>query len=167
MFLFPKALVFPLCFLPLGLLAQQVLTLQLPDVQIFADQLLKGDADTYGLGDWACTFTVALDGYQLKLEGKITFTEKANDFTTIVGKFHQNILARELQLYRNAVFSLEQSKGSVRGPNIGARGYQWFEGQGMVRRAFIQTDTFGSDTGNIGGIVQFAPIRLIVKHLRV
>ena len=165
--LFSKALLFQAFFVPLEVAAQATVSVQLPDVQIFADRLVRGDADTYGLGDWQCAFTATLSGRRLKLDGRISFTEKANDFTTIVGFFHQSILLSELEHYRNAAFSMEPAKGSVSGENIGARGFRWFEGQGIIRRANIQTDTFGSDTGNIGGTVQFAPIKIKVRFLRV
>ena len=160
--LLPKMLLLPMGLLALTTYAQQSFSLQLPDVQLLADRIVRGDGDTYGLGDWHCAFTVALDGTQLKLDGKISFTEKANDFTTIVGEYHQNIPVGELQRCKHCVVTLDETTGTVSGPNIGARGYRWFGGQGLVRRAKIQTDVFGDDVGYIGGTIQFKPIRVLV-----
>ncbi|MBC7776744.1 MAG: hypothetical protein H7246_15020 [Phycisphaerae bacterium] len=158
----PKMLLMSACFVATSATAQQSFSIQLPDMQISADRVIRGDGDTYGLGDWQCVFTVTLDGTMLKVNGKISFTEKANDFTTIVGEYHQCIAVGELERCRHCTVSLDEIQGTVSGPNIGARGYRWFNGQGLVRRAKIQTDTFGNDAGNIGGTVQFAPIRVLV-----
>ncbi len=150
------------CLLASGLLAQQSFNFQIPDAQIRADRVLRGDGDTYGLGDWTCTFTIALEGTELVINGKIRFTERANDFTTIVGEYHQRIFVGELERCRHCNVSLVESYGQVSGPNIGARGYRWFDGQRLIRRANIQTDVFGSDAGQIGGTVQFMPVRILV-----
>jgi hypothetical protein len=150
------------CFLAANGMAQKAFNVELPDVQITANRVARGDGDTYGLGDWKSTFTVALEGTMLKINGSISFTEKANDFTTIVGEYHQRIEVGALERCRHCQVSLGETTGSVSGPNIGARGYRWFDGQGLVRRAKIQTDVFGPDAGNIGGTVQFAPIRVLV-----
>ena len=65
-----------------------------------------------------------------------------------------------LERCRHCQVTLGETSGSVSGPNIGARGYRWFDGQGLVRRAKIQTDVFGADAGKIGGAIQFAPIQI-------
>lgn len=157
-----NTLAFCACLLAATPYAQQSFDIMLPDAQIIAERVVRGDGDTYGLGDWHCAFNVSLEGTMLKIEGKISFTEKANDFTTIVGEYHQQIAVGALERCRHCFVSLNETQGKVTGPNIGARGYQWFAGQGLVRRAKIQTDTFGEDTGNIGGTIQFAPIRVLV-----
>jgi hypothetical protein len=150
------------CFLAADVLAQKSFNIELPDIQITASRIVRGDGDTYGLGDWKSTFTVALDGTTLKVDGTISFTEKANDFTTIVGEYHQRIAVGALERCRHCQVTLGETTGSVSGPNIGARGYRWFGGQGLIRRAKIQTDIFGEDVGNIGGTIQFALIRILV-----
>lgn len=142
--------------------AQQSFCIEVPDIQIMASRIVRGDGDTYGLGDWKSTFIIALEGTMLKVDGKISFTEKANDFTTIVGEYHQRIAVGELERCRHCQVSLDETQGSVSGPNIGARGYRWVNGQGLIRRANIQTDVFGTDAGNIGGTIQFVPIRVLV-----
>jgi len=143
--------------------AQQSFQIDLPDVQITADKLVRGDADTYGLGDWRCTFRVSLDSTFLQLDGEIIFSEKANDFTTITRTFQRRIEVGALEKCRLCEVSLADIQGTVAGPNIGARGYRWYKGQGIIRRAQIATDTFGDDVGRIGGTVQFAPIRVVVR----
>ncbi len=143
-------------------LAQQSINLELPDMQISADRILRGDGDTYGLGDWKCTFTLSLDGSTLNVAGIITFTENANDFTTIVGTYQQQIVVEELARCRYCGITLAETRGTVSGPNIGARGYRWFQGQGLIRRAKIRTDVFGEDVGNIGGTIQFEPVRVLL-----
>lgn len=159
---FRNALVFWSSFVAAEMPAQQSFNIELPDVQITANRVVRGDGDTYGLGDWKSSFTVALDGAMLKVDGTITFTEKANDFTTIVGEYHQRIAVGALERCRHCQVSLGETQGSVAGPNIGSRGYRWFNGQGLLRRASIQTDVFGEDAGSIGGTIQFAPIRVLV-----
>lgn len=147
----------------LSVTAQQTVLVNLPDIYIMADKITRGDSDTYGLGDWSCSFKLELEGAVLKVDGSIIFSEKANDFTTIVGEYHEEIPVKELEKCRSCSFSLEDSYGIVSGPNIGARGYRWYPGQGLIRRAKIITDTFGADAGRIGGTIQFEPVRVIVR----
>ena len=158
----PKTIFLSACFLANAAIAQKSFSISLPDVQIYADRIVRGDGDTYGLGDWQCAFTVALVGSMIQVDGKITFTEKANDFTTIEGEYHQRIAVGELERCRHCQVSLDGTSGTVHGSNIGARGYRWFDGHGFILRAKIQTDTFGNDVGNIGGVVQFVPVRIVV-----
>jgi hypothetical protein len=159
------SVIFFLFFIQLTATAQQTIRVNLPDAAITAGRVTRGDADTYGLGDWRCTFTATLEGLYLRLDGVITFTEKANDFTTITGEYHRRIYVRELEKCQSCNLYIPGASGTVSGPNIGARGYRWFNGQGMVRRARIQTDVFGADAGQIGGVVQFAPVLISVKCL--
>jgi hypothetical protein len=142
--------------------AQESFVVQLPEVEIYADRVLRGDADTYGLGDWRCSFSVTLDSTALLLQGYISFTEKAHDFTTIVGEYRRRIELGELQRCRHCNVTLAGNEGKVSGPNIGARGYRWFAGDKLIRRARIQTDVFGSDAGRIGGMIQFEPLQVLV-----
>jgi len=152
-------------WLPACLFAQndEFVQVSLPDASITATQCLRGDGDTYGLGDWNSTFTVEIDSIYLKIRGEVSFTEKANDFTTIVGQYQSQVVITEMMRCPNCSFSLEKQSGSVSGPNVGARGYQWYNGQGIIRRAKIMTDTFGDDVGKIGGVIQFRTIQ-IEKH---
>jgi len=81
-----NTLTFCACLLAATPYAQQSFDITLPDVQIIAERVVRGDGDTYGMGDWHCAFNVSLEGPVLKIDGNISFTEKANDFTTIVGE---------------------------------------------------------------------------------
>jgi hypothetical protein len=145
-----------------ALSAQTVFLFQIPDVSIVADKITKGDGDTYGLGDWRCNFKAALTGTVLKVSGDIVFTEKANDFSTIVGHFEQNYNVQALEQCKQCTVLIDEPMGSVSGLNVGARGYKWYRGQGLIRKAKIQTDVFGDDAGHIGGMVRFSPIKLVV-----
>jgi hypothetical protein len=142
----------------LPLFAQPALVVRLPDVSITADRVLRGDADTYGSGDWYCTFQLTLEGPVAVLEGYIAFHEKANDSTVIVGRVRRCIALPEQEPYPWCALEAELNNGIVRGPNIGARGPRWYAGRGLIRRAYIVTDTFGNDAGRIGGRVQFRPV---------
>lgn len=142
--------------------AQTSFLYQIPDATITADQVTKGDGDTYGLGDWRCNVKASLEGTVLKVSGDIVFTEKANDFSTIVGHFEQNHKVQALEQCKQCTILIDEPVGSVSGPNVGARGYKWYLGQGLIRKAKIQTDVFGADEGHIGGIIRFAPIKLVV-----
>jgi hypothetical protein len=148
--------------LPINSAAQIVLEIAIPDVEISANVLERGDGDTYGLGNFQCSFQLKPDGNALLITGKIIFQEQANDFTTISGVIKHRIKVPELEYCASCEVVLENLQGSCSGPNIGARGYRWFEGQGVIRRAKIRTDIFGNDIGNIGGIIQFEPLRAIV-----
>lgn len=151
------------CYATTPVNAQEYLDIALPAAQIKADKLIRGDGDTYGLGDWRCQFSFKLNGSQLEVRGNIRFSENANDFTTITGTYFQQIQVQELERCKHCELSLEDGSGFVKGPNIGARGYQWFNGYGLVRGAMIQTDTFGDDVGHIGGTVQFNTIRVLIN----
>lgn len=161
----PYGLLFFFCFCFHSTCAQGSFTLALEDVDITAKRIVRGDGDTYGLGDWFCRYTVTLDGSAVVLEGKITFWEKANDFSTISGVFKKRIPVPALERCKHCVVQLDPTEGTVSGPNIGARGYRWFAGQGLIRQANIQTDVFGTDAGHIGGTIQFAPVRVLVDCL--
>jgi hypothetical protein len=89
------------CFWAVNSLAQQSFNIELSDVQITANRVVRGDGDTYGLGDWKSNFTVAQEGTLLKVDGTISFTEKANDFTTILGEYHQRIEVGALERCRH------------------------------------------------------------------
>lgn len=151
-----------LVFISLSLRAQtsQTFLITLPDAQITADRLLRGDGDTYGLGDWRSTFRIELEDIYLKVEGEIIFTEKANDQTTLVGQYQHRFVVGMLEKCRSCSFVLEETEGTIRGPNVGARGYRWYKGRGIVRSAQIVTDTFGDDVGKIGGTVKFRPVKV-------
>lgn len=153
--------VFPilLYFCP-ALCAQQVLQVALPDIRIAADRLVRGDGDTYGLGDWQCTFKAVLKDSLLMLKGTIAFSEKSNDFTTILGEVQAQIAVKSLAHCKHCTVRLAETQGTVSGVNIGARGYRWFPGRGLIRRAYIQTDTFGDDVGHVGGTIQFEPLKI-------
>ncbi len=146
---------------PLG--AQTVLTVQLPDVSISADRVLRGDADTYGLGDWYCTFRLTLDGDSITLNGYIAFHEKANDSSIIVGHVRHRVALPFASDYHWCAREADPSSGIVSGPNIGARGPRWYAGRGLIRRAYVVTDTFGDDVGRIGGRVQFRPVHIRLR----
>lgn len=156
-------LVFPilLYFCP-ALCGQQTLQVALPDIHIAADRLVRGDGDTYGLGDWQCTFKATLQDTLLILKGTIVFSEKSNDFTTILGEVRTQIAVKSLAHCKHCTVRLAETQGVVAGANIGARGYRWFPGRGLIRRAYIQTDTFGDDVGNIGGTIQFEPLKILL-----
>lgn len=140
--------------------AQQTIQIQVPDLQITANKLENGDGDLYGLGDWHCTVSARLESDTLVIDSYIIFKENNNDFTTIKGKKQQRIVVPELAGCYRCGPSLRSSEGAVKGPNIGARGFRWFAGQGIIRRASIRTDTFGDDAGHVGGTLQFAPIQV-------
>lgn len=143
--------------------AQPVLTVQLPDVSITADRVLRGDADIYGMGDWYCTFRVMLDGDSITLNGYIAFHEKANDSSIIVGHVRHRVALPFASDYHWCAQEADPSSGIVSGPNIGARGPRWYAGRGLIRRAYIVTDTFGDDVGRIGGRVQFRPVHIRLR----
>lgn len=161
----PFLILFILFFGICPIAAQESFVLQLDEVEITAGRIVRGDGDTYGLGDWHCRFEVSLTESTVLLEGRIVFAEKANDHTTISGTFKKYIPVKELEACRHCVIQLDPAEGTVSGPNIGARGYRMFAGQGLIRRAHIQTDVLGQDAGRIGGTVQFAPIRVLVDCL--
>lgn len=141
---------------------QKNLTLQLKEVTIIADKVLKGDADTYGLGNWTCSFTLTLENDQLIVDGSILFSENANDGTKIEGRYRGQIpLSPEQLACKGCRYELVETAGSVSGPNIGVRGYRNFEGTGLIKRARIRTDIFGDDAGKIGGVIRFRPVELV------
>lgn len=145
--------------------AQQSIFVELPDATIMADKVTRGDSDTYGLGDWSCTFRAELIGdSKLKIKGFISFTEKANDYTTIVGEYERTICVKELENFTHFRLGIETPRGNVAGANIGARGYRWFSGEGIIQKAYIQTDTFGEDAGRIGGKIRFNPIEITIQR---
>lgn len=160
-----KCLLFLLCFTggSLSASAQDTITIRLPDMQIFANKLMRGNADLYGLGDWICRYRISLKDSILVMKGDIIFRENANDYTIMEGAVKQSIVVPELTGFAGCQILLSPSKGEVRGLNIGARGYQWFRGHGLVRRAFIRTDTLGLDVGKVGGRVQFQPVKIIAQ----
>jgi hypothetical protein len=148
--------------LPTAARAQSDITIQipLPDAAIYANHLTKGDGDIYGLGDWFAHFTLSIDSHVLVVRGSVIFAEKTNDYTTISGTYEQRIEVEALRHCRFCAPELVENTGFVGGPNVGARGYRWYSGKGLVKNAYIVTDTFGTDVGRIGGTVRFAPVSI-------
>ena len=148
------------------IVAQETLILHIPDTEIWADKLLSGDADIYGLGNWQCDFSATIIGHYLWIHGKITFSEQANDHTVIVGTVHRCFNIKTLSKQSGyEIIGMKTNKGNAHGMNIGARGYTTFLGGGIVKTATFVTDTFGNDVGKVGGKVKFMPLVLRIKHL--
>lgn len=145
--------------------AQSHLDIPLPNAEIRAKKILHGDGDTYGMGDWKCDFTITLEDATLIVNGKIVFSEKANDFSVIMGEYKQKIKISELEKCRHCIVTVLEKTGSVSGKNVGARGYRVYQGSGIIQSARIVTDTFGLDAGQVGGEVTFEPLRLDIKCL--
>lgn len=146
--------------LPLHARAQDTLMVALPDIYITADRIMQGDGDTYGLGDWNCVFTLALEDSLLLLKGRVVFEENANDHTRITGRYEGYWGLSILNKYKSCRVKLGLSSGSVSGQNFGARGYRRFRGQGLIRSARVRCDVLGMDAGHIGAGVHFAPVIL-------
>jgi hypothetical protein len=145
--------------------AQKIVTIYPKDQVVAADRLLRGDGDTYGMGDWQTVVRLSVEDTLLLIHGELIFRENANDFTTIAGTFQQKIPIDMLKDCQQCQFSIQQPTGRAEGENIGARGYKWFAGQGALRRVHFQTDTFGEDVGLIGGRVQYRPVQIAVRCL--
>jgi hypothetical protein len=162
----PMRNLFLICMLfQAPLAAQTNLEIPLPNITIIADKILQGDGDTYGLGTWDLKVKVWLEGYVLHMEGQIVFSENANDFTVIAGSFEQQIIVEDLKKCQHCLLKLNDPEGRVSGPNVGARGYRWYSGQGLVRRARIVTDTFGADNGHVGGTIEWMPLKVLIHCL--
>jgi hypothetical protein len=148
---------------PASLHSQKMLTIPLPDLEVFADKLRSGDCDLYGLGNWQCEISIKIDGAYLVLKAKAVFSEDNPDYTVIEGSVSKRIYVEELAKYAFCDLEQEHFSGSVSGKNIGARGYRWYYGSGMVKKAWIVTDTFGCDVGKVGGTIQLHPLRVSVQ----
>ena len=155
------------CLFLIGHLPAQVpayIDVELPDVWVTANQIQRGDGDTYGNGDWYCKVNASINAEgDIRLEGEVVFAEKANDFTTITRSFKRLIKVPILEKCRECSLRLDESRGNVSGLNAGARGYRWYRGQGLIRRVYFQTDTFGEDVGRVGGRIVFAPLKVLIK----
>jgi hypothetical protein len=144
--------------------AQTVIAIPLPDVTVWANKCIRGDADLYGLGHWDCHLKAKIIGKQVRIEGKIVFSEGANDFTTIVGAFTKVVhIAHCLPAGEWDISPVEVGTGIVSGNNMGASGPHWFAGSGLIQQAKITTDTFGPDTEKIGGTLQFKPLKVQIS----
>jgi len=141
--------------------AQSLIAVPLPDITVWADKCVQGDRDIYGLGTWSCSIKAKIVQRQLVLTGKIIFIEEANDFTLIVGHFTKVMnIAPCLPGGEWAIEPVGNMAGSVAGLNTGASGIHFFEGTGLIQRAYLITDTFGEDTGNIGGTLKLKPLQV-------
>ena len=60
------------------LFAQSSLSINIPDLEIRADKLIQGDADTYGRGDWKCEVTVHIIEDTINVTGNIIFSENGS-----------------------------------------------------------------------------------------
>ena len=160
-----KCFFYFICFFSLSAYAQETISIQIPDFDIYANQLMRGDADTYGLGNFKLKIEASVVDGKLYLSSKLKFEEGANDFTTIRGEFTQMFEVKRLTQCRTCEIKLENYLGTIEGDNFGARGYRVFKGDGLFESATIQTDTFGTDTGKIGGRVKMKPIQIIIQCL--
>jgi hypothetical protein len=142
--------------------AQQSITIYPSAFEIRATDILKGDGDTYGLGNFVVKTTLYLKNEWLTVRVDLKFAENANDFTTIVGSVQYMYKIDEIAKCRSCVHTLAHEQASTVHKNIGARGYKVFGGDEIVESLYFITDTFGEDAGNIGGTVQLAPITIYV-----
>jgi len=149
-----------------GLEAQETIILNIPDITIYANELIQGNSDTYGRGVWKSNFTLEIIDDQVNLKAELLFLENQGDNTIITGKFEGNYPIPSFIKYPNCSFKLPVKKGVVEGANFGARGFRTFEGKGIIHTISIQTDTFGDDVGKVGGTIHFNPIEIIVIRPR-
>jgi hypothetical protein len=145
--------------------AQTSVTIDVPAFEIYADQLLHGDGDTYGMGTFRIQVTASIDNGQIVLQSQIIFEEGANDFTVILGNTVHRFDIEVLQTCKHCQLTLLQGRGHLNGVNIGARGFKRFDGHHLIQSADIQTDTFGDDVGKIGGKVKLKPFTVLIKCL--
>lgn len=137
--------------------------IQIPEMQIYADRLVRGDEELWGLGDWECVWDIELSGDSIYIRGKILFRELANDMSVFVGKVERRIRAEELAQCPFCTLDDFVQQGCISGKNAGAVGYRRYRGVGIVRSGFIQTDTFGPDLGKVGGTVRFRPMEVPLR----
>jgi hypothetical protein len=151
--------IFLLLFMrPIG--AQEVITVQLPEIEIYADQLLNGDGDIYGLGGFSVDVHAEIRDSLLVIHAQILFEEGQNDQTTLFGSNTYAFEVKRLSQCQSCGLKVRQHDGQLTGKNIGARGFRRWMGNGIVHSALIQTDTFGSDIGKVGGQILLRPIEI-------
>jgi hypothetical protein len=144
-------------------IAQEVCTIQIPDQTLFADQMLNGDGDLYGLGSWQIHVNVEVIQRELVIRAEIIFSEDANDQTTIMGIKEWSIPIGKVN--QENLRLVIPATGHASGKNIGARGTRTWQGFGLIEKVHICTDTFGTDTGKVGGTLVFRPIELTYEVL--
>jgi hypothetical protein len=148
-------------FLPSALLkSQELVRVQLPEMEIYANQLLEGDGDTYGLGTFSLEVYSEIQDSLLVIHAQILFEEGQNDHTRIFGTEQWSFPVKRLSQCQSCGLKLRKTDGELVGKNIGARGFKRWSGTGLIQSALIQTDTFGSDTGNVGGRFLLRPIEI-------
>jgi hypothetical protein len=143
---------------PIG--AQEVITVQLPEIEIYADQLLNGDGDIYGLGTFSVEVQASIEDSMLVIDTQMIFEEGQNDQTTIYNSSRFAFQVKRLSACQSCGLKVRQHDGQLTGKNIGARGFRRWMGNGIVHSALIQTDTFGSDIGKVGGQILLRPIEI-------
>jgi len=150
------------CFIgqTIFLFAQSSLSINIPDLEIRADKLIQGDADTYGRGDWKCEVTVHIIEDTINVTGSIIFSENEADRTIIKGDFRKVFVSPMLRKFQSCELDEKKINGDAGGLNFGSREPVWVKGKGLIKRIKIRTDTFGNDIGKIGGILKFNPIIL-------
>lgn len=152
--------IFLLIALPLNAVAQQTIRVPLPSIEIWADKLEHGDCDTFGKGTWMCSVETEIEGDELTISAKIWFLENSGDSTRITGAATRKMKIPSLKDYSACTILNKGGSGRLNGVNIGARSFRNYEGQGIIRSGYIQTDTHGCDVGKIGGKLTLKPLYL-------
>jgi hypothetical protein len=154
-------------FLVTALYSQDTINVQISPIDLYANELTRGDGDLYGLGSFQIESQIKLSGAEVQINLYMRFEEGAHDFTTIIGQKTTTETLPELLPCLSQRCRIIGPIGSLNNQNIGARGYRNFAGTGHLKSAYVQTDTFGSDVGQIGGQIKFDTLRIVIDPIAV
>lgn len=135
-------------------------TISFEDLEIYGDQLIGGDRDVYGRGDFVVEASVRIDGSYIVLSVTFLIKERSPDYTTIRGFREVRKHVPELDSPHCNV-KLEPSQGKLQGSGVwNDHRFVRYYGTGLIEHGDIRTDTPGHDVGKVGGIVRFKPVTL-------
>jgi hypothetical protein len=144
--------------------ADREIRLKVPPVRVIADQLVQGDCDLYGGGEWSVSVRAQLNDEGVVLNGWLLFSENAGDSTQIRGRFRHFVSFKEHpDRQRWCSYRLQGQKGYMYGKNHGPVGELWYNGSGLIKGGKMVTDTWDCEVGQAGGVLYFNDL-VILSH---
>lgn len=136
-------------------------------IEIYADQLLGGDHDIYGRGNFKLRSTAEVDNQsQIVLSVSFENNERSPDYTYMRGERVFKKFVPELSNHKCKLIGISPNSGEVQG--VGRwkdHSFRNYGGNGLIKNSNIRTDTVDNDLGQTGGSVSFSPIQLRFRSI--
>lgn len=132
-------------------------------LRCLANELVRGDCDTYGRSTTQFDFFVSIRGTKIVVKGTVTVKETSSDYTTIIGRYSKEYSLHQIvpNYNSNMYVSISNNKGdSSAQPCWKCFDIRRLPGNGIINHieASLDNPQSGCDVGALGGDVFFNEI---------